>query len=102
MEISDEISRVSFAKFVLSGEPGFDVKLADVGSAHVTGANGDDLVGDFQSLHEMFLDGDEQFLFVGAGFGSGKNFHFDFVELVDAEDAFHVFASRTSFASESG
>ena len=50
----------------------------------------------------MLLDGDHEFVFFLAVLSGGEAFHFEFVKLVDAEDALHVFAVGAGFAAERG
>ena len=50
----------------------------------------------------MFLDGDEEEVLAEAGFFSCEAFEFEFVELVHAEDALHIFAVAAGFLAEAG
>src|SRR5579863_1609329 len=95
-------TRVGFAVAALAGYPAFQVVHAHFAVTHVTRADVDHAVRQFQRLHQFFRV--RQQLFVPAHrfrmVGLADDILLYFVELVDAEDAACVLAIGASFFAE--
>ncbi|MCY1544755.1 hypothetical protein D9M68_806570 [compost metagenome] len=89
-----------FTILVLAGQPGLHVDTASVWLANIGCTLLQNLVRQAESCKQMFLNSHEQQVLLKSILARGKAFHFQFVKLVHAKDALHVFTICTCFAAE--
>ena len=65
-------------------EPAGDEELAIVLKTQIAGAHFNYLIGNFQCLHNFFLQQEKVFMFFIRIFGFAENKHFQFIKLVNS------------------
>ena len=93
-------ARRDFTVFSLCREPDFDVEGLGSGEADIARAEADDVVRQAQGLEDIFGVVGQFIEFIIARFRRDVFDHFDFVELVLADEAPRIAASRTGFGTE--
>ena len=91
-----------FAIFFVNWRPVFDVVFFGGGRTQIAGSDVDNMVWNAKGLPDVFFDGEDFFVHFFGFFGKAENVHFEFVELVDAEETTSVFAVGASFFAETG
>src|ERR1044072_8445470 len=89
-----------FAVCALAREPTVEVYSGGVWLANVGGTFLHETIWQTKLLYQVFLNSDVQFVLSRARLWRREALHFELVELVQAEDTFHVLAVATGFAAE--